>query len=246
MKLLVVGGAGTVGTLVCPIMAEQHSLRVVDMNVPTYDGVEFLQGDVNDPDCLLKGAEGMDALVYMAMGASNLWRDPHHSALARASHFDVNVKGLYLALLAAHTHGIKQAVYTSSMSVYARNAAGRYMSDEDLTPDATHVYGFTKRLGEEVCRNAVREWGMDVNALRLFLPVDDQKWLAEVPEGNPKIWTTASDTARAILAALEYRAGFQAITISGDYDQKYMSLAKAKRCLGWEPLARPKVGSALE
>jgi len=144
--------------------------------------------------------------------------------------------------MAGHNAGVTQAVYTSSMSVYARNAAGRYMSDEDLTPDATHVYGFTKRLGEEVCRNAVREWGMDVNALRLFLPVADEKWIAEVPEGNPKIWTTASDTARAILAALTYSAGFQAFTISGDYEQKYMSLAKAKRCLGWEPLARPASG----
>jgi hypothetical protein len=41
-------------------------------------------------------------------------------------------------------------------------------------------------------------------------------------------------------AALEYRAGFQAFSISGDYDQAQMSLAKAKRLLGWEPLARPK------
>lgn len=239
MNVLVVGGAGKVGTLVCPIMAEQHRLRVVDINPPSYEGVEYARGDVNDPDSLAAASEGMEALVYMAMGSNSLWRDPKLAALNRASHFDVNVKGLYLALLAAHAHGITQAVYTSSMSVYARNASGRYMHDEDLTPDATHVYGFTKRLGEEVCRNAVREWGMDVNALRLFLPTADEKWLAEVPEGNPKIWTTASDTARAILAALSYRAGFQAFTISGDYEQKYMSLAKAKRCLGWEPLARP-------
>jgi len=243
MKVLVIGGAGIVGSLICPVMAAEHSLRVFDLKAPADDGVEFVQGDVNDPDALVAAAEGVDALVYMAMGDPNLWRGQKISGLARGSHFDVNVKGLYYALMAAHGAGVKQAVYTSSMSVYARNAAGRYMSDEDLTPDATHVYGFTKRLGEEVCRNAVREWGMDVNALRLFLPVADEKWIAEVPEGNPKIWTTASDTARAILAALRYSAGFQAFTISGDYEQKYMSLAKAKRCLGWEPLARPAVAS---
>ena len=239
MNVLVVGGAGKVGSLVCPIMAEEHRLRVVDINEPSYGGVDYVPGNVNDPEALTAAAQGMDAVVYMAMGSNNLWRDPKASGLERASHFDVNVKGLYLALMAAHAAGITQAVYTSSMSVYARNATGRYMSDEDLTPDATHVYGFTKRLGEEVCRNAVREWRMDVNALRLFLPVADEKWMAEVPEGNPKVWTTASDTARAVLAALKYSAGFQAFTISGDYEQKFMSLAKAKRYLGWEPLARP-------
>jgi nucleoside-diphosphate-sugar epimerase len=242
MKLLVIGGAGKVGTMVAPMLAKQHSLRVFDLGEPSYDGGEYVRGDVNDPDALMAAAEGMESILYMAMGSESLWREPKLSAAARASHFDVNVKGLYLALLAAHAHGIGQAVYTSSMSVYARNAAGRFIADEDMPGDATHCYGFTKRLGEEVCRNACREWGMDINALRLFLPMPDEKWLAEVPEGNPKIWTAASDVARAILAALDFRAGFQAFTISGDYEQKYMSLAKAKRFLNWEPLARPNNG----
>lgn len=28
--------------------------------------------------------------------------------------------------------------------------------------------------------------------------------------------------------------------ISGDYEQKLMNMSKAKRMLGWEPLARPQ------
>ena len=49
----------------------------------------------------------------------------------------------------------------------------------------------------------------------------------------------AGDVARALLAALDYRAGFQAFMISGDYEQKLMNMSKARRWLGWEPLARP-------
>ena len=46
--------------------------------------------------------------------------------------------------------------------------------------------------------------------------------------------------ARALLAALAYRGcGFQAFMISGDYEQKLMNMSKARRLLGWEPLARP-------
>jgi hypothetical protein len=28
--------------------------------------------------------------------------------------------------------------------------------------------------------------------------------------------------------------------ISGDYEQKLLNMSKAKRLLGWEPLARPR------
>jgi len=56
---------------------------------------------------------------------------------------------------------------------------------------------------------------------------------------GPTIATSASDVARALLAALAYRAGFQSFMISGDYEQKLMNMSKARRLLGWAPLARP-------
>jgi len=46
----------------------------------------------------------------------------------------------------------------------------------------------------------------------------------------------------AMSAALQYGDGFQAFMISGDYEQKIMNMAKAKRLLGWKPLARPTRG----
>ena len=48
--------------------------------------------------------------------------------------------------------------------------------------------------------------------------------------------------ARAFLAALDYRGGFQAFFISGDHAERYMRLRKAKQLLGWEPLARVPKG----
>jgi nucleoside-diphosphate-sugar epimerase len=234
MRILVVGGSGIVGSLVTPILAETHELRIFDLRPPQNGPYDYFQGDVTNYDELAKAVVGMDRLVYMAMGILD-WETPRGVASA----YDVNVKGVHLALRAAHQAGINQAVYTSTMSIYYGDLLQRHFSDEDLTPDAIELYGFTKRLGEEVCLNATRLWGMNVNALRLCHPTPEDKWTRETVLGTPTIATTANDVARAIIAALEFQAGFQAFMISGDYENKIMNMSKAKRLLGWEPLARP-------
>jgi nucleoside-diphosphate-sugar epimerase len=233
MKVLVIGGSGIVGSLIIPTLLTKHSLRVFDLRPPQLSTLEYVSGNITDFEAVEKAVRGMDALLYMAMGSLNWdeWQGTN-------SGFDANVKGLYFALKAAAQAGIKQAVYTSSMSVYA-NLRSRYFYDEDITPDELELYGFTKWLGEEVCRNASRRWGMNVNALRLCLPTAKEKWLEETHTGTPTIATVDEDVGRAMLGGLELRAGFQTFMISGDYEGKIMNMSKAKRLLGWEPMARP-------
>jgi len=240
MRVLVIGGSGYVAGLVCPLLAPHHALRFFDLKPPAVEPENFLGfhgGNVGDPEALLAACEGMDALLYMAMG-SNDWSSPGFIP----SSFDVNIKGIHLAMDAAHKAGITHAVYTSSMSIYEGDLHRRYFYDEEITPDSRDVYGFTKYLGELVCRNACRSWGMSANALRLCLPTATERWLAQTQAGKPTISTTETDVARALLAALDYRGnGFNTFMISGDYEQKLMNMSKAKRMLGWEPLARPNV-----
>jgi nucleoside-diphosphate-sugar epimerase len=125
------------------------------------------------------------------------------------------------------------------MPVYADPLLERYFPDESVPPDATNLYGFTKRLGEQVCLNATQLWGMSVNALRLCFPTAEEKWHSQTVLGTPTIATTGGDVARAILGALDYRDGFNAFMISGDYENRLMNMSKAKKLLNWEPLARP-------
>ena len=234
MRVLIIGGSGIVGSIVVPVIAEKHSVRIFDLKPPANNEYEYVHGNINHYDDLAAAASDMDALIYMAMGHID-WETTHGITSA----YDINVKGIHLALRAAHEAGINQAVYTSSMSVYGGDLMQRHFSDEDLTPDAIGLYGFTKWLGEEVCHNAVRLWGMNVNALRLCHPTPEDKWQAQMILGTPTIHTTARDVGNAILAALEFQGGFQAFTVSGDYENKVMNMSKAKRLLGWEPLARP-------
>jgi nucleoside-diphosphate-sugar epimerase len=233
MRVLLIGGSGHVGTIVTPTLKTKHQVRVFDLRLPQDALLEFTQGNITDYAALEQALQGIDAFIYMAMGSLN-WDEWSGTD----SGFDANVKGLHFVLKAAAKAGIRQAVYTSSMSVYA-NLQSRYFPDEEVTPDETALYGFTKWLGEEVCRNACRRWGMNVNVLRLCHPTAKEKWLEETREGIPTIATVDEDVGRAMLGALELQAGFQTFMISGDYEQKIMNMAKAKRLLGWEPLSRP-------
>jgi nucleoside-diphosphate-sugar epimerase len=235
MRVLVIGGSGYVGTLVMPALAQAHTITIYDRKPPSVSGVGYVEGTLEEVEKLSSATEGKEAVLFMAMGNNTDWG----STESVVTSFDVSVKGLYLTLLAAHKAGISHAVYTSSMSVYA-DLGNRYFPDEGITPDATEFYGFTKRLGEEVCQNAAREWGMSVNALRLCLPRSDDRWREEVRAGEKRIETAANDVARALLAAMDRPfGGFEAFMISGDYDYKIMNMSKAKRLLDWEPLARP-------
>lgn len=242
MRVLVIGGAGYVASITLPYLIQRHELGIYDRVAPKHDAVtEFIKGDVCDFEAVRAASEGCDALLYMAMGRYIPIGTPYAENVdALTSSLDANVKGVYLSLYAANTAGIQHAVYTSSMSIYSEeNLYERYFPDEDLTPDARDNYGFTKRMGEMVCQNACRERGMSVNALRLCFPRPDADWRAKTTDDKPTIATAASDVASAFEAALHFRAGYQAFMLSGDYKNRILNMSKAKRLLGWEPLARP-------
>jgi nucleoside-diphosphate-sugar epimerase len=57
----------------------------------------------------------------------------------------------------------------------------------------------------------------------------------QAADGTPIHGTAATDLARAVLAAIDYRDGFQIFTISGDDSARLWSTAKARRLLGWVP-----------
>jgi nucleoside-diphosphate-sugar epimerase len=243
VRVLVIGGSGHVGSLVLPSLAEHPDLAVFDRKAPvTGVAVDYREGDLRDVAAVRRACDGVDALVFMAMGPMAGWGSPENAQ----AHLDVAAAGLYTSLSAAHDAGVDHAVYTSSMSVFAlrKGKDGRaHYPDESRPPDATDFYGLAKRLGEEVCRAAVAAWDMSVVALRLCHPTAD----ADFPRtDNPirqTICTSARDTAAAILAGLAHRGnGFEAFGISGDAAGRVVSVRRAREVLGWEPLDSTPVG----
>ena len=244
MRVLVIGGAGYVGGLVLPYLARHHDIRVFDLVKPTAGPWDHVIGSVEDMGSLTANLEGMDALVYMAMYTRPVLDDvtvvDPTNVLSAKSAFDVHAKGLYLALWAASACGVPHAVYTSSLSVY-RPRTDHYPEDA-APPDASDLYGLTKRLGEEVCRSWAIESGITVTALRLCFPVPDDAPAPTEHRFKATTFTRAYDVAEATLAALRYRHGFSAFTISGDAGETMVSLRTTREELGWNPAHPVTVG----
>jgi nucleoside-diphosphate-sugar epimerase len=235
MKVLIVGASGMLGSMVLPYLHDQVHVRALDVKPPKQPVAEFIEGSTTDTADLDRALSGMDALLHMAMGSRDWDTDE-----CIASHFDINVKGYYLALHCANRNGVRHIVHTSSLSVYA-NVDQATFWDEDHQADAWDYYGLTKRLAEEAGRSAAREWGLSVNALRLCLPRTNDEWQALAEKGELTTHTAASDVAELLLAALRHSfGGFQAFNTSGDWTEKMVKMAKAKALLGWEPRVRPK------
>jgi len=244
MKLLLVGGAGHVGTLIIPYLKSAHALRVLDLARPADDSVEWASGSVLDVEAVRSALVGMDAFVWLAMrdGQGGMVTDQDVSSIL--NNYELNTKGLHLFLFLAQEVGVKRGIYTSSMSIHYR---GRpvFPSEETVPLDSPSVYGLTKGLGEEICQYFARWFDMNLISLRISGPRKRAEFIRQ--RRDPKIADDGSfvhpldeeDLAKAYLAAAEAigvgHGRFDSVFITGDDGERHHNMSKARRLLSWSP-----------
>ena len=94
VKLLIVGGAGYVGSIVVPTLEKEFECTHFDIKpVQGYEDHTIL-ADVDDEEKVRQAVDGMDAIFYLAMGrGKDVQGRPSYNDIN--SSFDVNVRGLY-------------------------------------------------------------------------------------------------------------------------------------------------------
>jgi UDP-glucose 4-epimerase len=183
-KILVVGGAGLIGSHVVDELIKTDVGEIViydNFFRGTMDNIaEALKdprvsvfphgGDMLQRDILDKAMEGVDGVFLLAA----LWILQCHEYPESA--FDVNVRGTFNVIMSAIRHNVKRVVYSSSASVYGD--AVEIPMTEDHPYNNFTFYGATKIAGEHFFKSLGRRYGLDWVGLRymnVYGPRQDYK-----------------------------------------------------------------------
>jgi nucleoside-diphosphate-sugar epimerase len=157
VRILITGAGGNVATGTIPrLRAAGHEVVLTDLNplpgVPLFEGLEFHRCDLQDGSGLAASAHGCDLVLHTAA-----WHGIHSGRQTEVDFWRLNVDGTFWVFQAALAAGVRRVVFLSSLAWH----------------DAYGKYGFTKRVGEELCEYARRNHGVRYVALR---PADFTPW----------------------------------------------------------------------
>ncbi|MEV5347066.1 dTDP-glucose 4,6-dehydratase [Streptomyces achromogenes] len=175
MRLLVTGGAGFIGshfvrTLLDGGYPGHETSRVTVLDKLTYAGrrdnlpaahprLEFVRGDICDPELLARILPGHDAVVHFA-AESHVDR-----SVRSASEFvRTNVAGTQALLDACLAAGTERFVHVSTDEVYGSIAEGSWTEDHPLLPNSP--YAASKASSDLLVRAFHRTHGLNVSITR--------------------------------------------------------------------------------
>ncbi|WP_264046498.1 NAD-dependent epimerase/dehydratase family protein [Methylobacterium flocculans] len=205
--ILITGGAGFIGRhLAGALLRRGYRVRVLDSLIEQVhgrtttadglpDGVEFLNGDVRDPQAVAQALKGVDRVVHLAAEVG-----VGQSMYAVERYVSVNDGGTAVLFEGLIANPVKRVVVASSMSVYGeglyRTRDGELVEDavrrprragepwdpldaqgrplipaptpETKLPALASVYALTKYMQERLTLTLAPAYGMEGVALRLW------------------------------------------------------------------------------
>ena len=170
MKVLVLGGAGYIGShTVYKLIEEGHDVVVFD-NLETgyieavHPQAKFYKGDLRNRaeiDKVLDNETGIDAVIHFA--ANSLVGE---SMVNPLKYYDNNVYGTKVLLESLLAHGIKNIVFSSTAATYGEPLQTPILESDPTVP--TNCYGETKRAMERMFYWTELAHGIKYVSLRYF------------------------------------------------------------------------------
>jgi nucleoside-diphosphate-sugar epimerase len=196
-KVLVTGGAGTIGTAVVKRLVRDADweVRVSDQRpAPDWmrEACEVHTGDLREVGEALEALGDATHVIHLAAivgGIGNFHKYPH-------TLLEMNT-GLYNGVFrAALERDVERFTYVSSSMVF-ENAKEFPTAEEYIvdTPIPTSAYGFSKLAGEFYCRAAADEHGLRYTICRPFNAYGP----GEMPDDEPGIAHMVPDLIKKVL-----------------------------------------------
>jgi len=169
-KVLIVGGAGFIGSHTADILMERGvNVRVLDnlssghrSNLPaSHPLMEFVEGDMRNAETVKDVMQGISHVVHLAAQVSVVasLEDPEFSA-------QQNIIGYLNVLDAAKNVGVKRMVYASSAAIYGEPPS--LPLDEEMDVKQLSPYGLEKQVNEEYADLYYRLHGFSALGMRFF------------------------------------------------------------------------------
>lgn len=168
MKVLVIGGAGYIGShVVKELMAKGHQITVFDnlssgLKQNLFKGNGFIKGDIlNTKDLDKAFAKGFDAFIHLAA-----FKAAGESMVCPEKYSVNNISGTINILNSAVSHGCLKMVFSSSAATFGEP---QYLPiDENHPQNPENYYGFTKLEIERFMGWYDKIRGLKYAALRYF------------------------------------------------------------------------------
>jgi nucleoside-diphosphate-sugar epimerase len=166
---LVTGGAGFIGShLVEELVRRGQRVRVADSlitgkrsNLAHIAGVEFLQGDLADPEFAVRVVQDVDYVLHQAAIPSvpRSVNDPITSNRA-------NVDATLNVLVAARDASVRRVVFAGSSSAYGNSPT--LPKHEDMPARPLSPYALQKVVGEQYLQMFTTLYGLETVSIRYF------------------------------------------------------------------------------
>jgi UDP-glucose 4-epimerase len=169
-RVLITGGAGFIGShLVHSFAGEGAQVRVLDNlssghleNLEAVrDRIEFIEGDVQDPDATAAACVGVDYVFHEAAIPS-----VPKSVADPIGTDGPNLRGTLQMLEAARKAGVKRFVFAASSAAYGNNPV--LPKREDMLPEPVSPYAVQKVASELYMSSYAQVFGLETVALRYF------------------------------------------------------------------------------
>ena len=166
-RVLVVGGAGFIGSHLTDALVEQGCDVVVLDNLSggkrenVNKEAVLVELDIRDFDVISPLFEGVEYVFHLAA----LPRVQYSIENPKETH-DVNVTGMLNVLIAAKEAKVKRVIYSASSSAYGDQDT--MPLEEDMRAHPMSPYGLQKYYGEMQCQMFSEVYGLETVSLRYF------------------------------------------------------------------------------